>query len=151
MYYIGHHPPDREFRTGKVHVDGGEPGRLRHQPDLIECFFQAAYQHFTVEGGDDDFSVDGFDRAVHDHHISIEYAGPCHGIAAHPHKKSSDLIPHQLLVEIDASFHIIVCCRTKAGSVGGRDLLLRKTPGALVAHAEELFEFHVNPFSPSQG
>src|SRR6266550_6971862 len=103
MYHIRHYSPDGKFRTGEVDVDGREPGRLRHQPDLVKCLFKAPYQHFTIEGGNDHLSIDCLYGAIHDHHVAIEDTGPGHGITADPHEKSSGLIPHELLIEIDAS------------------------------------------------
>src|SRR5438132_1589591 len=117
MYHIGHYAPDGEFRAGQVHVDRGQPGCFGNQPDLVEGFFKAADQHFTVEGGDDDLSVGGFDGTVYDDHVAVENAGAGHGVAADPHEEGGRLVPYQLFIEVDASFHIIVCRRTETGGV----------------------------------
>ena len=52
-------------------------------------------------------------RAFHDSCID-------HAVAAHPHKKSCRFVAHQLLIEIDTSFHIIIGCCSETGGIGGR-------------------------------
>jgi len=120
MYHIRHHAPDREFGAGKVDVDGGQPGGLGDQPDLVECSLKTADQHFAVQRGDNYLPVGSLHRAVDDDDIAVEDTRADHGVAVHPHEESVRLIPYQLLIQID-------------------------TP-LFMACAEELFDFHDKMF-----
>jgi len=74
-------------------------------------------QQFPIQDGHDDLTINWFYRTVNDQYIIIKYPGLAHGISFHPEKISGRLIPDKLLIEVDASFHIIVSGCSKTDSI----------------------------------
>ena len=102
---IGDYPPDGEFGTGEIDVDGGELWRLRHQPDLVQRLFETPDEHLAVEVGDHDLPAGRFYGPVHDDYVPVEDTRAGHGVAAHAHKDGGGFVANELFVEIDVDFH----------------------------------------------
>ena len=82
------------------------------------------HQQFSIEDGDNYFSICQFDRSVYDQHVLVEYTSLLHGVSFHAKEIGGGFVAYQFFVEIDAAFHIVIGSGTKTRRVRRSHFLL---------------------------
>ena len=113
MNDVGDGPPDGELLI-LAHLYGlkGEVGGLKDNPPIQ--FPKPFHRELSVDHRHYDLTVFGSDRLVNNQGISRTNAGIMHGLALHPYQKGRGGVTDQLLVEVNATLHVVVCWGGKA-------------------------------------
>jgi hypothetical protein len=88
-------------------LDGVVGVVLRHQADAPLLYAEALDAQLVVDAGDDDVSVVGLDRAVHDEDRAGADADARHRVARDAHVEGLDRVLDQVAVEVEPPLYVM--------------------------------------------
>lgn len=141
----GGYAPDRQFRQCR-NRDIGEAWvvSLQYYPRGRDP--QPLDRQFTVEDGDDDGTVFGFQCPVDHELVTVADAGLLHGLPSNSDDKGAGDILDQVFVEVDPAVEVVLGGRGIAGGHGYRSQQNGHQRESRIYHTGANYRAHNTPF-----
>ncbi len=114
MYHSRDHSPHFELHIGSD-CNGLVVGVFGFEPHFALRHTQPFDEQFAIDNGDDDATVLGHERPIHDEHIARVDARARHRIARYAHEKSSRRVSNKVFVQVEPALQIVFGRRREPG------------------------------------
>ena len=91
-----------------VKANGGVAGVFGFELDGVTFFAEAFDGQFSIDGGDDDTAIRGFEASVDDEEVSVVNASTNHGVSRGPDEEGGGGLLDEVLIEVEGSFEVII-------------------------------------------